>query len=125
VRVARPIVLKEDVRRKLERQSRGRSTAARVVLRSRIVLLASDGLQNSKRGGLTVLLALLQKVGMDGASRGCGSIRASGRLEFKLFTDGCDGLGERTGAYAEGASYDARLAADVLREVEDRRLTLA
>ena len=48
MRVARPIVLKEDVRRKLERQSRGRSTAARVVLRSRIVLLASDGLQNKQ-----------------------------------------------------------------------------
>ena len=46
--VARPVVLKGDVRRKLERQSRGRSTAARVVLRSRIVLLASDGLQNKQ-----------------------------------------------------------------------------
>jgi len=48
VRVACPIVLKEDVRRKLEQQSRGRSTAARVVMRSRIVLLASDGLQNKQ-----------------------------------------------------------------------------
>src|SRR6201998_4907214 len=48
MRVARPIVLKEDVRRKLEQQSRGRSTAARVVMRSRIVLLASDGLQNKQ-----------------------------------------------------------------------------
>jgi len=48
MRVARPIVLKEDVRRKLEQQARGRSTAARVVMRSRIVLLSSDGLQNKQ-----------------------------------------------------------------------------
>src|SRR5258708_28986525 len=48
MRVARPIVLKEDVRRKLEQQSRGRSTAGRVVMRSRIILLASDGLQNKQ-----------------------------------------------------------------------------
>jgi transposase len=48
MRVAQPIVLEADVRRKLEQQSRGRSTAARVVLRSRIVLLAADGLQNKQ-----------------------------------------------------------------------------
>jgi hypothetical protein len=41
MRVAQPIVLEADVRHKLEQQSRGRSTAARVVLRSRIVLLAA------------------------------------------------------------------------------------
>jgi hypothetical protein len=35
-------------RRKLEQQARGRSTAARVVLRSRIVLLASEELQNKQ-----------------------------------------------------------------------------
>jgi len=46
--VAQPIVLSEDVRRKLEQQSRGRSTPARVVLRSRIVLLAAEGLQNKQ-----------------------------------------------------------------------------
>jgi transposase len=46
--VAHPIVLKEDVRRKLEQQARGCSTAARVVMRSRIVVLASDGLQNKQ-----------------------------------------------------------------------------
>jgi transposase len=46
MRVAQPIVLEADIRRKLEQQARGRSTAARVVLRSRIVLLAADGLQN-------------------------------------------------------------------------------
>jgi transposase len=48
MRVAQPIVFGEEVRRKLERQARGRSTAARVVMRSRIVLLAADGLQNKQ-----------------------------------------------------------------------------
>jgi hypothetical protein len=48
MRVAQPIVLDEETRRKLERQARGRSTAARAVLRSKIVLLASDGLQNKQ-----------------------------------------------------------------------------
>lgn len=48
MRVARPIVLKEDVRRKVEQLGRGRSIAARVVVRSRIVLLAADGLQNKQ-----------------------------------------------------------------------------
>jgi transposase len=46
--VAPPIVLSEDVRRKLEQQSRGRSTQSRVVMRSRIVLLAAGGLQNKQ-----------------------------------------------------------------------------
>ena len=55
MRVARPIVLKEDVRRKLEQQSRGRSTAARVVMRSRIILLAADGMQDKQiRSGWAV-----------------------------------------------------------------------
>ena len=48
MRVAQPIVLSEDVRRKLEQQSRGRTTQARVVLRSRIALLAAEGLQNKQ-----------------------------------------------------------------------------
>ena len=48
MRVAHPIVLNEETRRKLEQQSRGRSTQARVVLRSRIVLLASEGFQNKE-----------------------------------------------------------------------------
>ncbi len=41
---------------------------------------------------------------------------ASRRLKWKveLFTDESDGLGEGTGAEAEGAFDDARLAADVL-----------
>ena len=48
MRVAEPIVLEEGIRRTLERQARGRSTAARVVMRSRIVLWAADGLQNNR-----------------------------------------------------------------------------
>ena len=48
MRVAQPIVLNEDVRRNLEQQARGRSTAVRVAMRSKIVLLASDGLQNKQ-----------------------------------------------------------------------------
>jgi transposase len=48
MRVAPPVVLSEAVRRKLEQQARGRSTQARVVLRSRIVLLAAEGFENKQ-----------------------------------------------------------------------------
>src|ERR1700758_3266061 len=48
MRVAQPVVVNEEVRRKLEQQSRGRTTQARLVMRSRIVLLAADGLQNKQ-----------------------------------------------------------------------------
>jgi transposase len=48
MRVALPIVLSEEVRRKLKQQSRGRSAQARVVLRSRIVLLAGEGFKNKQ-----------------------------------------------------------------------------
>jgi len=48
MRVAQHIELTEEDRRKLEQQSRGRSIAARVVLRSRIILLAEAGLQNKQ-----------------------------------------------------------------------------
>ena len=48
MRVAEPIVLEADARHVLARHARGRSTPARVVLRSRIVLLAADGLQNKQ-----------------------------------------------------------------------------
>ena len=48
MRVAEPIVLEGEIRRSLERQARGRSTAARVVMRSRIVLSAADGLQSNE-----------------------------------------------------------------------------
>lgn len=46
MRVAQPIVLTDDQRQMLEQESRGRLTAARVVERARIVLLAAKGLQN-------------------------------------------------------------------------------
>ena len=48
MRFAQAIVLGEENRCILERQARGRSTAARVVMRSRIVLLAGEGLQNNQ-----------------------------------------------------------------------------
>jgi transposase len=48
MRVAQPIVLDEKTRQELQKQARGRSTAARVVLRSRIVLMAGEGLQNKQ-----------------------------------------------------------------------------
>jgi transposase len=48
MRVAQTIVLTEETRRRLEHHARGRSTAARVVMRSRIVLLAADGFQNKQ-----------------------------------------------------------------------------
>jgi transposase len=48
MRVAQPISLDEQARKQLQKQARGRSTAARVVLRSRIVLLAADGLENKQ-----------------------------------------------------------------------------
>jgi hypothetical protein len=46
-------------------------------------------------------------------------------LDFESFTDHCDGLRERRGTEAKSAFDDARLAADVVREVEDRRLAFA
>ena len=48
MRVAPPVVIDETTRRELERLSRKRSMEARVVLRSRIVLLASEGMQNQQ-----------------------------------------------------------------------------
>ena len=60
-----------------------------------------------------------------GHPEGWRSIWTSGVLEFELFLENCDSLGERTGTDSEGAFDDARLASDVLREVEDRRLALA
>ena len=49
----------------------------------------------------------------------------SSLLGFKCLTDEIDGLGERAGPDTESAFDDARLAADVLRHIEDRRLALA
>jgi transposase len=48
MRVAQPIVVNEQTRRKLEQQTRGRSTPARAVVRSRIVLLAAEGMLNKQ-----------------------------------------------------------------------------
>jgi transposase len=48
MRISPPIVIDEATRRELERQSLKRSMAVRVVLRSRIVLLAVEGNQNKQ-----------------------------------------------------------------------------
>jgi transposase len=48
MRVASAIALSIETRRQLEKQMRGRSTPVRVAQRSRIVLLAGDGLQNKQ-----------------------------------------------------------------------------
>ncbi len=50
MRVAQPIMLDETTRGELHRQARGRSVPVRVALRSRIVLLAAEGLQNLQIG---------------------------------------------------------------------------
>ena len=46
MRVARPIMLDETTRKELQRLARRRSVPVRVALRSRIILLAAEGLQN-------------------------------------------------------------------------------
>lgn len=46
MRVADPLVLDETTRKELQRQARRRSVPVRVALRSRIILLAAEGLQN-------------------------------------------------------------------------------
>ncbi len=48
MRVATTIALSEETRLRLEKLARGRSTPVRIVQRSRIVLLAGDGLQNKQ-----------------------------------------------------------------------------
>jgi len=48
MKVAPEILLTEEERTTLERWSRGRSTPARLVLRSKIVLLAAEGRMNQK-----------------------------------------------------------------------------
>ena len=48
MRVARPIVVNDETRRKLEQHARGHSTPARAVMRSRIILLAADGMLNKQ-----------------------------------------------------------------------------
>ena len=49
----------------------------------------------------------------------------SGRLEFELPADKLDGLGQDGGAETEGSLDDTGLAADVTRDVDDRRLSFA
>ena len=48
MRVATAVALSEETRLRLEKLARGRSTPVRIVQRSRIVLLAEDGLQNKQ-----------------------------------------------------------------------------
>src|SRR3989304_544949 len=48
MKIAPKITLTDEERTVLERWSRGRSTPARLVLRSRIVLLAAEGKMNQK-----------------------------------------------------------------------------
>lgn len=51
MRVASAITLTDDDRLLLERWARGRSTPARLVLRSKIVLLAASGMRNKEIAG--------------------------------------------------------------------------
>ncbi len=48
MRIARQVELNSEDRAVLQQQARGRSLAARLVERSRIVLRAADGLQNDE-----------------------------------------------------------------------------
>ena len=48
MRVAAAIALSDETRLRLEKLARGRSTPVRIAQRSRIVLLAGDGLQNKQ-----------------------------------------------------------------------------
>ncbi len=83
MRVAPPIELSEEDRRKLEQQSRGRSIAARVVLRSRIILLAAAGLENkqiAEKLKVAPRMATLwrdrfSKLGNQGFAEGCATAR--------------------------------------------------
>jgi transposase len=62
MRIAPPIAIDEATREELERLSRKRSMAARVVVRSRIVLLAGEGIQNKQiaaRLGVSTRMAAL------------------------------------------------------------------
>ena len=51
MRVAVPINVSDDDRTQLLSWSRGRSTPHRLVLRSKIVLVASEGMQNKQIAG--------------------------------------------------------------------------
>ncbi len=71
-------------------------------------------------------MALLQKIGVHTVRREhCRRFRASSRLWFESFTEDCDGLREGAGTEAKSPLDNARLTADVSREIEDLRLALA
>ncbi len=69
--------------------------------------------------------ALLQTSDLDGRIPSLFVALTSSRLEVERFPDERYGFGERRGANSECSFYDARLASDVAREIEDRRLALA
>jgi hypothetical protein len=67
----------------------------------------------------------LQTSGLDGLIPRRFASETSSLLEVERFLDAHYGLSERGGAETERSFDDARLASDVAREVEDRRLALA
>jgi hypothetical protein len=69
--------------------------------------------------------ALLQTLDFHGGLPRRSVARSLSRLEAKLFPEERDRLRKRRGAETERSFDDARLASDVAREVEDRRLALA
>ena len=68
--------------------------------------------------------ALLQQSGPKRGDRDVALSQMSSSLNVKLFTKDRDSFRKRTGTNAEGAFDKARLASDVLGEVEDGRLAL-
>ena len=87
--------------------------AARHRLRRRYTVFASDPVPESDK-------SLSQTDFLRLASFSC-----SGCLELEPLADEPHGLRQGAGAETEGALHKTRLAADVARDVEDRRLTLA
>ena len=63
--------------------------------------------------------------GVAGSADGVALRHSSRGLEVESFTEERDGLRKRTICDAKSAFYDACLTADVVCEIEDRRLTLA
>jgi hypothetical protein len=69
--------------------------------------------------------ALLQTLDFHGVLPRRSVARSLSRLEAKLFPEERDRLRKRRGSKTERSFDDARLAADIAREIEDRRLALA
>lgn len=67
----------------------------------------------------------MQLLSLEGSIPSCFIAEPSGGLEVERFSNEFDGLGERRGTDPERSFDDAGLTADILREVEDRRLALA